>query len=105
MPLSPTLFRGPPLNANHVTRPILGRAAGCARAAKRGVITCMSTTYEHGRYWHDGVQCAHWHWDCECGGRSRGGDIQSDAESNAMQHRLRNSVGHPDPRVYQEGCP
>lgn len=75
------------------------------RAAKRGVIARMSTTYEHGRYWHDGLQCVHWHWDCECGSHSRGGDIQSDAESNAMQHRLRNTVGHPEPRVYQEGCP
>ena len=73
--------------------------------AERGVIMRMRTTYEHDRYWHDGRQCVHWHWACQCGSHSRGGDIQSDAESNAMKHRLRNTIGHPEPRVYRDGCP
>lgn len=65
----------------------------------------VKTTFEHGRYWHDSHQRGHWHWDCECGGHSLGGDIEFDAEYKAQQHQWRKGAGHPEPRVYREGCP
>lgn len=42
-----------------------------------------------------------WHWRCECGGHSRGGDFfKADAEQNAYLHQNRKGVGHPAPEVY-----
>lgn len=42
-----------------------------------------------------------WHWRCECGGHSRGGDqFKADADQNAYLHQWRKGVGHPMPEVY-----
>jgi hypothetical protein len=42
-----------------------------------------------------------WHWRCECGAHSRGGDpFKDDAEYNAQRHQWRQGVGHPMPEVY-----
>ncbi|MFK0015711.1 hypothetical protein [Streptomyces sp. NPDC091027] len=42
-----------------------------------------------------------WHWRCECGAHSRGGDpFKSDAEYNAQRHQWRKEKGHPMPEVY-----
>jgi hypothetical protein len=41
-----------------------------------------------------------WHWRCECGAHSRGGDpFKSDAEYNAQRHQWRQGVAH-QPEVY-----
>lgn len=43
----------------------------------------------------------YWHWRCECGGHSRGGDpFKMDADYNAQRHQWNKGVGHPDPEVY-----
>lgn len=42
-----------------------------------------------------------YHWRCECGAHSRGGDpFESDAEYNAQRHQWGKGVGHPMPEVY-----
>ncbi|MET9119908.1 hypothetical protein [Streptomyces sp. NPDC004528] len=42
-----------------------------------------------------------WHWRCECGGKSRGGDpFKVDAEYNAERHRHYKGFPHPMPEVY-----
>lgn len=42
-----------------------------------------------------------WHWRCECGAHSRGGDpFKVDAEYNAQRHMWRKDVGHPMPEIY-----
>lgn len=46
-----------------------------------------------------------WHWRCECGAQSRGGDIKADTEYNAQRHQWRKwskGTGHPMPEVYQK---
>lgn len=43
----------------------------------------------------------YWHWRCECGAHSRGGDpFKADADQNAYLHQHRKGVGHPMPEVY-----
>lgn len=75
------------------------------RLGKGDVIASMGDRIWRGLVLHDDGQCTHWHWECECGAHSRGGDIKADARTNAIQHQLRKTVGHPEPRVYREGCP
>lgn len=42
-----------------------------------------------------------YHWRCECGAHSRGGDpFESDAEYNAQQHQWSKGVDHPMPAIY-----
>jgi hypothetical protein len=42
-----------------------------------------------------------WHWRCDCGGHSRGGDqFKVDADQNAQRHQWNKGVGHPMPEVY-----
>lgn len=42
-----------------------------------------------------------YHWQCECGAHSRGGDpFESDAEYNAQRHQWGKGVNHPMPEVY-----
>ena len=42
-----------------------------------------------------------YHWRCECGGQSRGGDpFEMDAEYNAQRHQWSQGVDHPMPEVY-----
>ena len=42
-----------------------------------------------------------YHWKCECGAHSRGGNpFESDAEYNAQRHQWAKGVGHPMPEVY-----
>jgi hypothetical protein len=42
-----------------------------------------------------------YHWRCECGAHSRGGDpFESDAEYNAQRHQWGKGVDHPMPAVY-----
>lgn len=43
-----------------------------------------------------------WHWRCECGAQSRGGDIKADTEYNAQRHQWSKGTGHPMPEVYQK---
>ncbi|MET3174713.1 UNVERIFIED_ORG: hypothetical protein ABIB52_002564 [Arthrobacter sp. UYCu721] len=43
----------------------------------------------------------YWHWQCECGGHSRGGDsFKADAEQNAQRHQWNKGLPHPMPEVY-----
>ena len=42
-----------------------------------------------------------YHWRCECGAHSRGGDpFKSDAEYNAQRHVWSKAKGHPTPEIY-----
>lgn len=42
-----------------------------------------------------------YHWRCECGAHSRGGDpFESDAEYNAERHQQGKGVDHPLPLVF-----
>lgn len=42
-----------------------------------------------------------YHWRCECGSGSRGGDpFESDAEYNARRHQWSKGVDHSMPEVY-----
>jgi hypothetical protein len=43
-----------------------------------------------------------WHWRCECGAQSRGGDIKADTVYNAQRHQWRKGTGHSMPEVYPE---
>lgn len=42
-----------------------------------------------------------YHWRCECGAHSRGGDpFESDAEYNAQRHQWSKGIDHPRPEVF-----